>query len=35
MYIEKYYYRQFMKEFGFIKSYPDEAGGINHLSSNG
>jgi hypothetical protein len=24
-----------MKLMGFIKAYPDEAGGINHLSSNG
>ena len=33
--IEKDYYKQFMKEFGFIKTYPDEAGGINHLNNNG
>ena len=33
--IEIDYYKHFMKEFGFIKYYPDEAGGINHLSSNG
>ena len=33
--IEKDQYKAFMKEFGFIKTYPDEVGGINHLSSNG